>query len=133
MTFFAVDTNYLRDTDFLPRLESAGPNESFVLTDTTILETMKTPYWQNVARNSFGALAQHVNKMVVARAPGKLMAGEVASKVPIVAISDILDPHLTGEFRVLAGELAGGIEGQAVALRKDADECGSGGFREGAA
>ena len=117
MTYFVVDTNYLR-IDFPPRLQRSTPDEQFVLTDTTVLETMKPVYWETVAQNSFGSFAPHCNKIVVANAPSELMRKEIASRNPITSVSRIINLNRTSGFQNLVAEISSGVHGQKLAYAK---------------
>ena len=114
---FAVDTSSLRTT-FLPQLESSASDDRFVLTDTTVLETMKTAYWRTVAQNSFGALRPYLEKIFVAKAPAELIQSEVKNGNPTASLSDVIDAELTTGFRNLLMEIGSGVEGQNLAFLK---------------
>lgn len=53
-----------------------------VLTDTAVLETMKTADWEHSLRRSFKIISKYPNRIWLAKAPGVLIRDEVAS-IPI--------------------------------------------------
>jgi len=117
MRYETVDTNFLRIA-LLPRLAAAGSEDRFVLTDTTILETMKTPFWQTDAQRSFSAIGSHLEKIVVAKAPGELMRSEIRDRHGITSIRDVIDIDLTTAFRGVLLEIASGTAGPQMSFIK---------------
>ncbi len=108
MHYFVVDTNFLR-IDLPQRLRSATPDEKFVLTETTILETMKGPYWRTAANNSFKALAPHFDRIVVTHARGKLMRKEIAKQKPLIFPQGMIDSVRTKGVQDLLADIGAGV------------------------
>ena len=115
-----IDTNYLRtpaDPTKLKRpdleqlLQSAAPEDRFILTDTAVLETLKNPQWESTARNSFAIISRFPTKIWTSTEPSKLMNAELDSCKDTAAV---IDAHLTTGFRALLAEIASGNDGQAI-------------------
>ena len=104
---FVIDTNYLRKQALADALQ-ASSSDRYILTDTAVLETMKNDRWESTTRASFKIIAQHPQKIWVARAPGELLRDELSSGQET---SEIFDDYQCEQFRLLLGEIASGHDG----------------------
>jgi hypothetical protein len=112
---YVIDTNYLRRPDLATALQSAAPGDRFVLSDTAVLETMKNAKWESTARRSFQIIAQHPQKIWLAKAPGDLLRAELATGQEM---QDITDLPMSGGFRSLLQEIASGVVGPDMAYAR---------------
>ena len=107
-----VDTSCLRKPELTNALESAAPGDRFVLADTAVLETMKNAQWESTARSSFQIIAQHPQKIWLAKAPGDLLRAELATGQET---QDVIDVPMSEGFRSLLQEIASSVDGPAMA------------------
>jgi hypothetical protein len=104
---YVIDTNYLRKQELADALQ-ASSSDRYILTDTAVLETMKNERWESTAKASFKIIAQHPQKIWVAKAPGELLLNELSTGQET---TDIFDAYQCDQFRLLLGEIASGRDG----------------------
>jgi hypothetical protein len=115
MKYSVIDQNFFRKDELRVRLENAGNDELFVVTDEALIEMLKSPQWQSTAKHSLKFLAEHPAKVVKTSSLDKLLNKELKSKTPIATV---LCSEGEKSFRELIVELGKGVSGPAVEYAK---------------
>ena len=102
--FFVIDQNYLRKEDLDQRLQQET-EMGFVLTDTTLIEMLKSPSWEYISERSLKIIASQAKRIWVSNAVSDLLRLEIKSKRPI-SPDDIISPILTKRLRLYLQEFA---------------------------
>ncbi len=77
--YYVIDVNYLRDSN-LHSFLSNSENESFVLTETVIIETLKSKNWATIYKKNFQIISNYVDKIYSTLPIGNILSFERKNK-----------------------------------------------------
>jgi len=77
--YYVIDVNYLRDSN-LHSFLSNSQNKSFVLTETVIIETLKSKNWDYIYKRNFQIISNYADKIYVTLPIGNILSFERNNK-----------------------------------------------------
>lgn len=102
--YYVIDVNYLRDSN-LKSILSDSLNKSFVLTETVIIETLKSKDWDYIYKKNFKIIGEYTDKIYVTLPIGNILSYELTNKK---VCDNLLNEQDTLEIRKVLNHLGNG-------------------------